>query len=976
MENRMGLNDKDAGEQICDVCRRMCQMGWLAADGGSVSIRLDDGTYLFTPDGIPKSIITPDKLIKCNLEREALETGEGLCLDPVIWLHQLCYRERREIRAVILAHPPAAMGFAMAGKAGSKKFMTGEVFFQGMEPDAASVCRLAELVAPRLREYDALLLGNDGAITLGTDIYAAYSRMEALEQSAKITLSACVLSAAEGLGTKNEDRLAELQRNYDIICVGKRQQDGQEERKKENRQNPADRAENFRQQSEKLPQKAETIHKGLQPLDEICGYQVRPGFYSRDGATPTNKGVSFTIHSFGATGCSLALFRPQEKEPFVVLKYPEAYHVGNTYSMFVFGLDIEEFEYAFQLDGPYEPEKGLLFNKDNILLDPYARAVTGQRKWGERPEGGADFTYHARVVDNSFDWGTIRQLEHEAEDLVIYEMHVRGFTRDKSSGVTPGTEGTYEGLRQKIPYLKDLGINAVELMPIFEFDEMESYRIVDGEQLYNYWGYNTVCFFAPNTSYASAVEHNREGEELKQLIYELKENGIEVILDVVFNHTAEGNENGPNFSFKGIDNNIYYILTPDEYYYYNFSGCGNVLNCNHPAVRRFIIDCLRYWVTEYRVDGFRFDLASILTRDEKGAPMADPPLLQEIACDAVLGKVKLIAEAWDAGGLYQVGSFPSFSRWAEWNGRYRDDIRRFLKGDEGMAGAAIMRITGSKDLYDPVYRGKSASVNFLTCHDGFTLYDLYSYNTKHNEKNGWGNTDGDNNGNSWNCGAEGETDDPQIEGLRRRMVKNALATLLCSRGPAMFYAGDEFCNTQFGNNNAYCQDNIISWLDWKRLEKYREIHDFCRYMIAFRKKYAILRKTTKGALCGLPEISFHNGAPWKGGTEYNTHLIGIMYAGRDEADTKDEIVFYAMNAFWEPLRLQLPDLPDGLQWRVCVNTSVEFEDGKNMDEFTQFQEKKLLTIPPRTVIILETEKRKPSEPEMPERWNRVYDAIL
>lgn len=691
---------------------------------------------------------------------------------------------------------------------------------------------------------------------------------------------------------------------------------------------------------------------GLQPLDVIDGFQVRPGFYNRDGATAASNGVSFTIHSFGATGCTLLLFHPQAKEPYAKLKYPESYHIGNTYSMLVFGLKIEEFEYAFQLDGPCDREKGLLFNKDNVLLDPYAKAVTGQRNWGERPEGGKDFVYHARVVENNFDWGDIRQLEHPSEDLIIYEMHVRGFTKDASSGVTAG--GTYEGLRQKIPYLKDLGVNAVELMPIFEFDEMESARMVDGEQLYNYWGYNTVCFFAPNTGYSSVVEHNHEGDELKQLIYELKENGIEVILDVVFNHTAEGNEDGPCFSFKGIDNNIYYILTPDGYYY-NFSGCGNVMNCNHPSVRRFIIDCLRYWVTEYRVDGFRFDLASILTRDQKGAPMADPPLLQAIAYDAILGKVKLIAEAWDAAGLYQVGSFPSWSRWSEWNGRYRDDMRRFLKGDEGMAGTAITRITGSKDLYDPSVRGTGASVNFLTCHDGFTLYDLYSYNTKHNEKNGWNNTDGDNNGNSWNCGVEGETNDPQIEGLRRRMVKNAFATLMCSRGPAMFYAGDEFCNTQFGNNNAYCQDNRISWLDWTRLEEYQEIHDFFRYMIAFRKKYAILRKPTKAAACGLPEISIHNGYPWNGGTDRSSRLIGVMYAGRDEEDTRDDIVFYGINAYWETLYMQLPELPNGLQWKVCVNTFVEYEDGKDMEPLTEFYYKKRVTMPPRTVVVLVAE---------------------
>ncbi len=687
---------------------------------------------------------------------------------------------------------------------------------------------------------------------------------------------------------------------------------------------------------------------GLQPLDVIDGFSVRPGFYNRDGAAVAPNGVSFTIHSHGATGCTLLLFRPQEKQPYAKLKFPESYHIGNTYSMLVFGLNIEEFEYAFQLDGPYEPEHGLLFNKDHILLDPYARAVTGQRNWGERPEGGGDFVYHARVVENNFDWGKVKQLEYPLEDLVIYEMHVRGFTKDDSSGVT--AKGTYEGLRQKIPYLKDLGINAVELMPIFEFDEMESARVVDGKQLYNYWGYNTVCFFAPNTGYSSVVEHNHEGDELKRMIYELKENGIEVILDVVFNHTAEGNEHGPCFSFKGIDNNIYYILAPDGTYY-NFSGCGNVLNCNHPMTRRFI-DCLRYWVTEYRVDGFRFDLASILTRDLNGAPMAEPPILQAIACDSVLGKVKLIAEAWDAGGLYQVGNFPAYRRWSEWNGKYRDDMRRFLKGDEGMAGTAITRITGSKDLYDPSERGKSASVNFLTCHDGFTLYDMYSYNMKHNEKNGWSNTDGDNNGNNWNCGAEGETDDPEVEELRRRMIKNACATLMCSRGPAMFYAGDEFCNTQFGNNNAYCQDNEISWLNWNRLEKYREIHDFFRYMIAFRKRYAIVRKTTKPAVCNLPEVSIHNGYPWNSGTDYTSRLIGVMYAGRNEADTKDDIVFYGMNAYWEPLDMQLPTLPNGMQWKICVNTFVPYEDGQDTALLGSFAFDSKLKVPPRTVVVL------------------------
>ena len=563
----------------------------------------------------------------------------------------------------------------------------------------------------------------------------------------------------------------------------------------------------------------DVVNTGLLPLDVVEGFKIRPGFFRMYGACVASNGVSFTINSHGATRCTLLLFKPQAPKPYARIPFPDSYRIGDTYSMLVFDIKPDEFEYAFSFDGPYEPAKGLLFNGENVLLDPYSRAVTGQRKWGEKPDGGKDFEYRARVVKSNFDWGNIKQLEQPFEDLVIYETHVRGYTKDKSSGVS--APGTFAGLKDKIPYLKDLGINAVELMPIFEFDEMESARVVDGVQLYNYWGYNTVSFFAPNTSYAFNEEHNHEGDELKSLIKALKENGIEVILDVVFNHTAEGNEMGPCFSFKGIDNNVYYMLTPDAHYY-NFSGCGNVMNCNHPVVRSFIIDCLRHWAIEYRVDGFRFDLASILGRDQNGAPMANPPILESLAFDPVLGKMKLIAEAWDAGGLYQVGSFPSWNRWAEWNGRYRDDMRSFLKGDDGMAGNAITRITGSRDLYSPESRGHKASVNFMTCHDGFTLYDLYSYNEKHNEKNGWNNTDGDNNGHSWNCGAEGETDDPNVNGLRRRLIKNAFAALLCSRGPAMFFAGDEFCNTQFGNNNAYCQDNIISWLDWSRLEEFKE----------------------------------------------------------------------------------------------------------------------------------------------------------
>lgn len=696
----------------------------------------------------------------------------------------------------------------------------------------------------------------------------------------------------------------------------------------------------------------DVVNTGLLPLDVVEGFKIRPGFFRMYGACVASNGVSFTINSHGATRCTLLLFKPQAPKPYARIPFPDSYRIGDTYSMLVYDIKPDEFEYAFSFDGPYEPAKGLLFNEENVLLDPYSKAVTGQRKWGEKPEGGKDFEYRARVVKSSFDWGNIKQLEQPFEDLVIYETHVRGYTKDKSSGVS--APGTFAGLKDKIPYLKDLGINAVELMPIFEFDEMESARVVDGVQLYNYWGYNTVSFFAPNTSYAFNEEHNHEGDELKSLIKALKENGIEVILDVVFNHTAEGNEMGPCFSFKGIDNNVYYMLTPDAHYY-NFSGCGNVMNCNHPVVRSFIIDCLRHWAIEYRVDGFRFDLASILGRDQNGAPMANPPILESLAFDPVLGKMKLIAEAWDAGGLYQVGSFPSWNRWAEWNGRYRDDMRSFLKGDDGMAGNAITRITGSRDLYSPESRGHKASVNFMTCHDGFTLYDLYSYNEKHNEKNGWNNTDGDNNGHSWNCGAEGETDDPNVNGLRRRLIKNAFAALLCSRGPAMFFAGDEFCNTQFGNNNAYCQDNIISWLDWSRLEEFKEIHDFVRHMIQFRKEHPILRKMTKPSSCQFPEISVQNGTPFNASTDYKTKLIGIMYAGRNEEDKEDDIVFYCMNAYWEPLVMQLPVLPNGKHWHVDTNTNAEYFDGEDFTAKTEFLGVNTIRVPARTTIILVAE---------------------
>lgn len=657
------------------------------------------------------------------------------------------------------------------------------------------------------------------------------------------------------------------------------------------------------------------ISEQLKPIDTVNGFQIRPGFFREFGAVAIPGGVNFTIHTHGATSCELLLFHRKAEEPYAVIPFPESYRIGFCYSMIVFDLDIEEFEYAYRLDGPYDEKKGLRFDKNKILLDPYARAVTGQSQWGH--VNNAQHGYRARVVQSNFDWGDQRHHSIPMEDLIIYELHVRGFTMDESSGVKH--HGTFEGLREKIPYLKELGVNAVELMPIFEFDEMRDVRLIDENELIDFWGYNPVSFFAPNTSYCSSMEYNREGLELKTLIKDLHDNGIEVILDVVFNHTAEGNEFGPCFSFKGFDNNIYYMLTPDGHYY-NFSGCGNTLNCNHPVVRDMILECLRYWVIEYRVDGFRFDLASILGRNDDGTPLSQPPLLRSLAFDSILGNVKLIAEAWDAGGLYQVGSFPSWKRWAEWNGRYRDDMRRFLKGDDFLAQTAAARITGSPDLYDPAYRGGNASINFLTCHDGFTLYDLYSYNQKHNEANGWGNTDGADDNNSWNCGVEGETDDPAILALRKRLMKNACAILLCSRGTPMFLSGDEFADTRYGNNNPYCQDNLISWLDWSLLKKNKDLFDFFQYMIQFRKDHPVIRKDLEPSYLGVPAMSTHGLTPNETNFSGDSHVVCVRFAGYNEATQKEDLVYLAVNSGWFPVTLTLPELPEHYKWKVAVNT--------------------------------------------------------
>ena len=687
------------------------------------------------------------------------------------------------------------------------------------------------------------------------------------------------------------------------------------------------------------------------PMAEIAGFPVRPGIYDLNGATPLQNGVNFTIHTCGGTSCELLLFHRAQEEPFAVLPFPEAYKIGDVYSMIVYGLNIDEFEYAYRVNGPYCPEKGLLFDKNKILLDPYAKAVAGQRTWGIR----WDHTYHARVVKDRFDWGDMPQSKKELCDLIIYELHVRDFTHHPSSGVQH--RGTFSGLMEKIPYLKELGINAVELMPIFEFDETMNSRTVDGKQLLECWGYNTVGFFAPNSSYAAANEHNQEGTELKTLIKALHDNGIEVILDVVFNHTAEGNEKGNTFSFKGFDNNIYYMLTPDGNYY-NFSGCGNTLNCNHPVVQQLILECLRYWTINYRVDGFRFDLASILGRNEDGSPMNNPPLLRTLADDSILSNVKLIAEAWDAGGLYQVGSFPASGRWAEWNGRYRDSLRSYLKGDSWNAWDAAWSISGSGDLYGGYYdnthsnyAGYNSCVNFLTCHDGFTLYDLYAYNDKHNEANGWNNTDGANDNRSWNCGAEGETDDPEVLSLRRRMIRNACAVLMCSRGTPMFLAGDEFGNTKFGNNNSYCQDNITSWLDWRMLEKNKDLFEFFKFMIAFRKKHPVIHKQLPTSVCGMDPIHTHNLNAEETDIPRDARTFCVSFAGYDKEKGKDDLIYVAVNTFWEDVTITLPNLHRRGAWHLSVNT---YGDGNGHYCYPEGQEVRIdrsFVMRPRSVAV-------------------------
>ncbi|TSA34256.1 MAG: glycogen debranching enzyme GlgX [Verrucomicrobiaceae bacterium] len=660
-------------------------------------------------------------------------------------------------------------------------------------------------------------------------------------------------------------------------------------------------------------------------------FKLRYGHPLPFGSSHVPHGVNFSIFSAHATGCTLVLFERGAAEPLVEIPFPPEYRLGQVWAMTVDDLDYEKFDYGFRFEGPYDPREGHYFDPKNIVLDPHARKIAGREVWMGRPTVTPPI-HRGRIPHEEFYWEHSRPLRSPESELIIYEMHVRGFTRHSSSGVQH--PGTFEGIREKAAYFSELGVNCIELMPVFEFDECENTRTnpATGEPLCNYWGYSTVGFFAPKCSYAASAELGRQVHEFKHMMKTLHAEGVEVVLDVVFNHTAEGGADGPVISFRGIDNKTYYIIDAKGRFS-NYTGCGNTVNCNHPAVRGFVISCLRYWAAEFHIDGFRFDLASVLGRDTSGAPLLNPPLLESLAYDPVLAGCDLIAEAWDAGGLYQVGNFPSYGRWMEWNGKFRDCVRRFLKGDSGMVGEMVQRIMGSPDLYAAAGRKPTASVNFITCHDGFTLRDLFTYNEKHNLENGENNNDGGNDNHSWNCGVEGETDDLEVRELRLRQCKNAMLLLLTSQGVPMIYMGDERGRAQRGNNNAYCHDEDWNWMNWDLDAEGESMLRFTKGMIAFRKANPALRQpeflTGRDQIgSGYPDISWHGVLPWRPDWTASSRSLAFMLCGRhgEAAGGPPHFLYVAMNMFCKPLEFTLPVLPKGMSWHVFSDTGLPAPD--------------------------------------------------
>ncbi|HUI84157.1 MAG TPA: glycogen debranching protein GlgX [Candidatus Binatia bacterium] len=638
------------------------------------------------------------------------------------------------------------------------------------------------------------------------------------------------------------------------------------------------------------------------------------------GATVARHGVNFSIFSSHATACTLVLFQPGAEDPYVeYVLDPHSNRTGQVWHVFVEGLDAGV-QYGYRFDMQPNPDPRVnRFNPAQVLLDPYARALSHGSAWGAYKPGKRPYR-NALLVEDRFDWEHDQPLNIPLADSVIYEMHVRSFTQHPSSGVAH--PGTFAGLIEKIPYLKELGVTAVELLPVNEFEESDTDRAnpFTGEPLLNLWGYQPTAFFAPNTAYSSARGQGEEIREFRRMVRAMHRAGIEVILDVVFNHTAEGDQHGPTWSFRGIDNSTYYILEPETGKYVNYSGCGNTVNCNNPVVRDFIVDCLRYWVMEMHVDGFRFDLASILGRGQDGAVLKNPPLLESLAYDPVLANTKTIAEAWDAAGLYQVGSFPSWGRWAEWNGIFRDDIRRFVKGEAGMTSALATRLVGSPDLYLTSARAPYHSINFITCHDGFTLRDLVSYNEKHNLANGDSNRDGADTNYSWNCGAEGGSDDPAINALRLQQQKNFTAILLVSHGVPMILAGDELGRTQQGNNNAYCQDNDISWVDWRMADSNAGLLRFFRLMVAFRKRCPLLRRDSfqLNGECGF-HITWHGVKRMKPDWGHESRSLAMQLTELHDGELRDDLHVIA-NAWSGDLEFELPLIGEH-EWFRIVDTA-------------------------------------------------------
>ncbi|OUD14452.1 glycogen debranching protein GlgX [Thioflexithrix psekupsensis] len=692
-------------------------------------------------------------------------------------------------------------------------------------------------------------------------------------------------------------------------------------------------------------------------MNTIYNLEIQRGYPLPLGATLLPNGVNFAVFSSSASSVSLVLFAPREyRSEFrrEIRLRSRIHRTGHIWHVFVAGIGID-WEYAYHV--AYDPNHAPSFlhlEREQLLLDPYAKLIQGRPEWSVPQQASrrrifASGVRRGVVVADHYAWEADRPLHRPYAETVIYELHVRGFTRHPSAQVN-AKAGTFAALTEKIPYLQQLGVTAVELLPIHEFDEAENPRRnpQNGAFLANYWGYSSINWFAPKLSYADNPQQVLN--ELKSMVKAFHCAGIEVFLDVVFNHTAEGDQHGVTFSLKGFDNEVYYLLTKDKTAYLNYSGCGNTINANHPVVSDLIIDCLRYWVLEMHIDGFRFDLASILCRGQQGEVLPLPPLIQRIAQDPILAQTKLIAEAWDAAGLYQVGQFPCPQRWAEWNGRFRDDIRRFLKGDGGQIMGLKNRLMGSPDLYHAPWR----SINFITSHDGFTLHDLVSYNQKYNEANGENNQDGDSHNNSWNCGQEGETINTRIIQLRQRQMKNFLALLFLSQGTPMLVAGDECGRTQLGNNNAYCQDNEISWFHWQLVEKNADLWRFCQQLILLRRHETLFQQNQflSEHHRHVPHVQWHGVKLSCPDWSWESRSLALQL--RSDEGYYAAHYYLIINAFWDNLTFELPPLPSRQSWYRFIDTylSAPEDIAASLQETVRLTQQDHYAVSGRSVVLL------------------------